>query len=175
GAGQEIEVRQRKLRTEKVLLPVRERAFRNCQPDLDFRQGMRHNLLVGCNSKLGKDVPLVRDVVDHVGVVIRVYGADPLVHARSIADVLWLWARFRKGFLQIAEDGACLVNREIAMLKDWHAVERMQREMAWLAHLGLQIMEPVGHLLMREDKPHNVNESAAGKAVHNYIRHAALL
>src|SRR5262249_36254995 len=89
-AGQKIEVRQRKFGTEKVLLPVREGALRNCQPDLDLRPGMRHNFLVGWNSKFGKDVPFVRDVVDHIGVVIRVYGADPLVHARSIADILWL-------------------------------------------------------------------------------------
>ena len=59
------------------------------------------------------------------------------------------------------------------MLQDWHAVEGMQRQMAWLAHLRLQIMERVGHLLMREDEPHNVDESAARKAVYNEIRHAA--
>src|SRR5262249_18289885 len=122
-----------------------------------------------------EDVPLVRDVVDHVGVVVGVYGADPLVHARSIAGTLWLQRRFRKGFVEIGDDGACLVNREIARLQDWHAVEGMQRQMAWLAHLRLQIMERVWHLLMREDEPHNVNESAAGKAVYNDIRHAALL
>src|SRR5262249_30015588 len=45
-------------------------------------------LIVGRNPKLGKDVPLVRDVVDHVGIVIGVDGTDPLVHARAIADAL---------------------------------------------------------------------------------------
>jgi hypothetical protein len=51
----------------------------------------------------------------------------------------------------------------------------MQRQMAWLAHLRLQIMERVWHLLVREDEPHNVDESAARKAVYNEFRHAALL
>jgi hypothetical protein len=136
---------------------------------------MRHNFLVGRNSKFGKDVPLVRDVVDHVGIEIGIYGTDPLVQARSIADTVWLQRRFRKGLLQIGDDGACLVNREITMLQDWDAVEGMQRQMAWLAHLRLKIMEGVWHLLMREDEPHNVDEGAARKAVYNEIRHAALL
>src|SRR5262249_18010276 len=136
---------------------------------------MRHNLLVGQNSKFGKDVPLVRDVVDHVGVVIGIYGTDPVVHARSIADTLWLQRRVRKGFVQIGDDGACLVNCEITMLQYWHAVEGMQRQMAWLAHVRLQIMKPVRHLLIREDEPHNVDERAARKAVYNEVRHAPLL
>ena len=58
---------------------------------------------------------------------------------------------FGKVFVQISDDGACLVNCEITMLQDWHAVEGMQRQMAWLAHLRLQIMERVWHLLVRED------------------------
>jgi hypothetical protein len=61
------------------------------------------------------------------------------------------------------------------MLQDWHAVEGMQRKMAWLGHLRFQIMEHVRRLLMREDEPHNVNEGAARKAVYNEIRHAAIL
>src|SRR5262249_27711561 len=166
---------QRKFGTEKVLVAVRQFALRNCQPDLDLRQGMRHNCLVGRNPKFGKDVPLVRDVVDHVGVVIGIYGTDPLVHARSIADTFWLQRRFGKGLVQIGHDGPRLVNREIAMLQDWHTVEGMQCQMAWLAHLRLQIMEGVWHLLMREDEPHNVDESAARKAVYDELRHAALL
>src|SRR5215472_19346328 len=55
--------------------------------------------------------------------VVGVYGADPLVHARSIADALWLQPRFRKGLLQITDNGVCLVKREITMPDDWHAVE----------------------------------------------------
>src|SRR5262249_1345498 len=111
----------------------------------------------------------------HAQVVIGIYGTDPLVHARSIANTLWLQRRVRKGLVQIADDGACLVNCEITMLQDWHAVEGMQRQMAWLAHVRLQIMERVWHLLVREDEPHNVDESAARKAVYNEFRHAALL
>src|SRR5262249_10389272 len=174
-AGQEIEVRKRKFGTEKILLAVRQLALRNCQPDLDLRQGMRHNFLVGRNSKFGKDVPLVRDVVDHVGIEIGIYGADPLVQARAIAGIPWPQRRLRKGLLQIVDDGACLVNREITMLHDWDAVEGMQRQMAWLAHLRLKIMERVWHLLMREDEPHNVDEGAARKAVYNEFRHAVIL
>src|SRR5262249_45336964 len=83
--------------------------------------------------------------------------------------------RVRKGFVQIGDDGACLVNCEISVLQYWHAVEGMHRQMAWLAHLRLQIMERVWHLLMREDEPHNIDESAARKSVYNEIRHAALL
>src|SRR5262249_50702052 len=60
-----------------------------------------------------------------------------------------------------------LINREITMPQDWHAVEGMQRKMAWLTHLRLQIMERVWHLLMREDEPHNVDERAARKPIHN--------
>src|SRR5262249_35793652 len=51
---------------------VRQLALRYFEPYLDLREGMRHNILVGRNPKLGKDVPLVRDVVDHVGIVIGV-------------------------------------------------------------------------------------------------------
>src|SRR5262245_6048698 len=136
---------------------------------------MRHNILVGRNPKLGKDIPLVRDMVDHIGVVIGVDGTDPLVHARAIVDVLRLQHWFRKDLLQIADDGACLINGEITMTQNWDAIERMQRKMAWLTHLRLQIMERVRHVLMREDEPNNVDKSAARKAVYNEIRHAAIL
>ena len=146
---------------------MRQLALRHFQRHLDLRQGMRHNLLVGRNSKLGKNVPLVRDVVDHVGIVIGIYGTDPLVHARSIADVLWLQCWFWKDLLQIADDSARFINCEIIMLQDWHAVERMQRKMAGLAHLWFQVMERVWHLFMSKDKPHNVDESAARKPVYN--------
>ena len=42
-------------------------------------------------------------------------------HARSIADTLRLQGRLGEALLQIPDDGACLVSREIAMLQDWHA------------------------------------------------------
>jgi hypothetical protein len=60
------------------------------------------------------------------------------------------------------------------MTQDWDAIEGMQRKMAWLTHLRLQIMERVWHLFMREDEPHNVDEGAARKPIHNEIRHAGI-
>ena len=57
------------------------------------------------------------------------------------------------------------------MLQHRHAIEGMQREMAWLAHLGLEIPKRVRRALMREDQPHNVDKSAAGKAEYDWIGH----
>jgi len=41
-------------------------------------------------------------------------------------------------------------------------------------HLRLQIMEPVRHVLMREE-PNNADKSVTRKAVYNEIRHTAIV
>src|SRR5262245_42603196 len=107
--------------------------------------------------------------------LIGVYGADPLVHTRWIADAFRPQRRLRKALLQIADDGARLVNREIAMPQDRHAIEGMERKMGRPTHLGFEIVERVGHVLVREDEPHDVHERAARKSVYDHSRHAALL
>src|SRR5690348_17013150 len=97
------------------------------------------------------------------------------MHACSIAGTVGLQRRLRKGLLEISDHGARLINREIAMSQNGHAIKGMQGKMGWFAHLGFQIMKPVRHRLMRKHEAHDVHESAAGKAVYNELRHTALL
>src|SRR5690349_24873512 len=97
------------------------------------------------------------------------------MHARSIAGAVGLQPRFRKDLLKISDDGARLINREIAMSQNGYAIERMQGEMGWFAHLGFQIMKPVRHLFVRKYEPHDVHERAARKAVYNEVGHTGLL
>src|SRR5215831_721148 len=61
------------------------------------------------------------------------------------------------------------------MPQDRHAIEGMQCQMAWLAHLQLEVMERVGHLFVGENQPHDVDECAAWKSVNDWIGHVRLL
>src|SRR5215471_3919887 len=89
-ARQHVEVGQREIGPQQMILPVPQLAFQDLKAHLDFRKRMRDDLLVRRNAELGKYPPFVRHVIDHVGVVVGVDGADPLVHARACAHVLGL-------------------------------------------------------------------------------------
>src|SRR5262249_40471034 len=101
--------------------------------------------------------------------------ADPLVHAPPSADVARLQGWARKGLVEISDDGARLEKREIAVPQDRHAIEGIERQMTWFSHLRLQVMELVGHLFVGEDHAHDVDESAARKAVNDGIGHGVTL
>jgi hypothetical protein len=93
---------------------------------LDLGQRVRHDLLVGLNAELREYVSLVADVVDHVQVIVAVHRADPLVHQRPVARLHGLQRRPREQLLEIGDDRARLVQYEVGVLEDRHAVERMQ-------------------------------------------------
>src|SRR5215468_3274404 len=136
---------------------------------------MRYDRFIRGYAKLREYQPLVRHVIDHVRVVVGIDHTDPLVHAGPTRDVSWLQGRARESLVDIADDGARLIERKIPMAQDRHAVEGMQCEVAWLAHLGLEVVECVRHLFVGEDQPHDVDECAAWKPVNDWIGHIGLL
>ena len=153
---------------------MRQLALQDLEAHLDFGKRMRHDLLVGRDAKSRKHQPLVRHVVDHVGVVVGIDRAHPLVHARAVAGILRLKRRFLKRLVDVSRDGARLIDREIVMLQHRHAIEGMQREMRWLAHLGLEIPKRVRRALMGEDEANNVNKGAVRKPEYDGVRHDLL-
>jgi hypothetical protein len=110
-------------------------------------------------------------VIDHVRVVVGIDRADPLVNARALP-----WARRAQGdvierLFNVVHDGACLVHGEIAVLEDRHAIEGMQRQVSWFAHLRFEVAEGVGDILVGKHHPHDLNKGAAWKSKYNRIRH----
>src|SRR5207253_9551395 len=73
--------------------------------------------------------------------------------------------------VDIGNNRAGLVNRKIVVSEDRDSVERMQRQVFRHAHHGLEVVEGVGDVLVGEDKPDDIDEGAARKAIHNGIRH----
>src|SRR5262249_18240481 len=136
---------------------------------------MRYDLFIRGYAKLREYQALVRHVINHVRVVVRIDHTDPLVHAGTALYVSRLQGQPRKCLVNIGDDGARLVHREIAMPQDRHAIEGMQSQMDWHADLRLEVMERVGHLLVCENQPHDVNECAAWKPVNDWIGHITLL
>ena len=171
GARQEVEVRKRKLGAQEIIPPVSQLALDDLQADFDLGKRVRHHLLVRRNAKLGKHAPLVRHVIDHVGVVVGIDRADPLVHARALPRARRPERRLVECLFDIGYDGARFIDREIAMLEDRHAVEGMQCEVSWFAHLRFEIPEGVGDLFMREHQPHDLNKSAAWKPEYDRVSH----
>src|SRR5262249_31179837 len=136
---------------------------------------MRYDLFIRGYAKLWEYQALVRHVINHVRVVVGIDHTDPLVHAGTARDVSRLQGQPRKCLVNIGDDGARLVHREIAMSQDRHAIEGMQSQMAWLAHRRLEVMERVKHLLVGENQPHDVDECATWKPVNDWIGHITLL
>src|SRR5262249_59386858 len=136
---------------------------------------MRYDLFIRGYAKLREYQALMRHVINHVRVIVGIDHPDPLVHASTTWDVYRLQGQPREGLVDIGDDGARLVHREIAMPQDRHPIEGMQYQMAWLAHFRLEIMEHVGHLFVGENQPHDVDECAAWKPVNDWIGHITLL
>src|SRR5215831_2024275 len=135
---------------------------------------MRYDLFIRGYAKLRKHQAFVRHVINHVRAVVGINHADPLVHAGPTRNVSGLQGQPRKSLVDIGDDGARLIHREIAMPQDRHAIEGMQCQMALLAHFRLEVMERVGHLFVGEDEPHDVDECAAWEAVNVWIGHVGL-
>jgi hypothetical protein len=162
-AGQQVIIRETHLPAQQEALAMRQLAFHHFQRDLDLRQRVRDDLLVGRDAKLREDVTLVRDVVAHVRVLVGIDCTDPLVHSRAALGGLWSQRRRRKHLFQIADDRACLVEREVAVLQDRHPVERVQHEMYRRTHVGFEVAECVRQVFVRQDQTRDLDESAAGK------------
>ena len=90
-------------------------------------------------------------VVDHVGVVVGIDRADPLVHACALAYVLRRQTQSAKRLIYIRGDGAGLVDSQVAVLEDRNAVEGMQRQVLALAHHGFKVVKAVRHVLVGQD------------------------
>src|SRR5262245_20922500 len=173
-ARQQIEVGQREFRPQEVIPAMRELPFSDLQAQLYLRKGMVHDLFVGGDAKLREDHPLVRHMVDHVRIVVGVDHADPLVHPRPVRDVSWLQRKPRKSLLDIRDDRTRLIDGEITVPQDWYPVEGMQCQVARFAHFRLQVMERVGHFLVGQHQPHNVDKGTARKPIDDWIGHFAL-
>ena len=171
---QHVEIRQRELRPDQKVLPVRQLALHDPQAVSDLRHGMRDDLFVGCNAELREHVALVRDVIDQVRVVVAVDRADPLVHAAARLRI------FRRQFVpverlvDIGDDRGGLIHREIAVPQDRHPLERVQRDMARRVHFRFEVVEGVRHLLLRQDEPGNLDVGAAWKAKQSDFGHGLL-
>src|SRR5262249_12244754 len=75
----------------------------------------------------------------------------------------------------VVHDGTCLVHHEITVLENRYAIERMQRQVSWFAHLRFEVAESVGDILVGEHQSHDLNKSAARESKYNRIRHRILL
>src|ERR1700730_5440492 len=136
---------------------------------------MLHHLLVGWDAELGKHSPLMRDVIDHVRVVVGIDRADPLVHARALPRALRAQRDMVERVFEIVHDGARLVHRESGVLEDRYAVEGMQGEVRWFSHFRLEVPESVGDILMSKQQPHDLNKGAAWKSNYDRIGHRFVL
>jgi hypothetical protein len=96
-----------------------------------------------------------------------------LVHQRPVARLRGLQRRQREQLLEIGHDRARLVQHEVGVLEDRHAVERMQREVLGRAHVGFEVVEPVRHLLVRQHQLYDVHEAAGRKAENRDVSHRA--
>src|SRR5262245_43396892 len=117
----------------------------------------------------------MRHMVDHVGVVVAIDGADPLIHAAARANVLRRQPRSTKRVVDIRGDGAGFIKGETVVPQDWYAVKRMQRQMLRLAHHRFKIVEGVGHVLVREHEPYDVHKGASWKTKDDRVGHRTSL
>ena len=101
---------------------------------------------------------------DHIGVVVGIHRADPLIHARPLPDILRRQSRSIKRFIDIGGDGAGLVDGKISMPEDRHAIERMQSQMLRLAHDRLG-RESIGDIFVRQDQTDDVDIGASRETV----------
>src|SRR6266566_7500037 len=84
-------------------------------------------------------------------------------------------SRGGKRLVDIGGDRAGLIDREIAVLEDRNAIERMQRKVLRLAHHGFKIVEAIGDVLVSQDQSHNVDIGASREAVDDRIGHLVSL
>src|ERR1700730_2959707 len=105
------------------------------------------------------------------GVVVGIYRADPLVHPCPALWRIRLQRGRRKQLLDIGDDGARLVEHEIAVPQDRHPVKRMQRKVLGRAHIGLEVLEGVRRLLMRQHQPRDVHEGAVREPENRNLSH----
>ncbi len=147
------------------------RLLQDLECALDLGQCVSNHFLVAGNSQLREHQPLVRDVVDHVRVVVGIDRTDPLVHARACPDIFGLQGRPFKRFIDIGRDCAGFVERKIAVLKDRDAIERMQREVAGRAHLRFEIAEAMGNAFMGEHQPDDMDIGAAWETKYDDVGH----
>ena len=96
GAGQQVIIRETHLPAEQETLPMRQLTLYHLQRDLDLRQRVCDDLLVGRDAKLREDVTLVRDVIAHVRVVVGIDRTDPLVHPCTVLRRLWVQRRRKR-------------------------------------------------------------------------------
>ena len=90
---------------------------------------------------------------------------------RARAHVLGLQRRAVERFVDIGSDRAGFVQREVAVLQDRDAVERMQRKMGGRTHLGFEIPECVRNLFVGERQSRDMDEGAAWESEDDDIRH----
>ena len=102
---------------------MRQLPLQDLEAHLDFRKRVRHHLLVGRDTKPWEYQALVRHVVDHVGVVVGIDRAHPLMHARTVTCVLWLERWVFECLIDVGRNGAGLIDRKIAMPQDRHPLE----------------------------------------------------
>jgi hypothetical protein len=73
--------------------------------------------------------------------------------------------------IDVRSDCAGFVERKIAVLKDRHAIEWMQCEVAGGAHFRLEITERVWDSFVREHQPNDMDVSAAWKTKYDDVGH----
>src|SRR5262249_28335384 len=98
---------------------------------------MRYDLFIRGYAKLREYQAFVRHVINHVRVVVRIDHTDPLIHAGPTRDVSGLQGQAWESLVDIGDDGARFVDGKIRVPQDRHAVEGMQCQVAWPAHLRL--------------------------------------
>ena len=89
--------------------------------------------------------------------------------------VCWCQLVALEGVVDIADDRARLVHREIAMSQDWHPLERVQGEMTFRVHFSFEIVEGVGYLLMGQNDPGHLYVNTTWKTEQRDVRHGCLL
>ena len=95
----------------------------------------------------------MRDVVDQIRVIIAVHCTDPLVHARPLLWIGRCQLVALEGVIDIADNRARLIDRELAMAQDRYSFEGVQCDMAIRVHFHFEIVKSVRHLLMGQNDP----------------------
>jgi len=161
---QHEKVRERGFRTREERVPSLQLALHDLETDLDLGHRRRHDFLVRRNAELRIDIALVINVIDQVRVVVAVDRADPSVQARPLPRVFGRESICCEHIVDIGDDRASLVDREVAVSEDRHPLKWVQSQMARCVHLSFEIVKRVDHLLMGQHQPWNLHIGAAGKA-----------
>src|SRR2546430_88885 len=114
------------------------------------------------------------EMIGQVRIVIAAHSTDPLMHPGALAPVRRLKCRTGESFVDIERNRRCLVDPETRMIQDWHPVEWVPRQMARTSHLRFKIVKIEGHILVRQDEPHDVDKGADRKAVDGDFSHGEI-